>query len=122
MSSTSISQYRRRRSGLTVIEVIVAMLVFTIGGLGLAAGSAATVRQMSRTNLRMHSASIARMRDEAFHGSPCGTFFDGEETRSGVRSVWSVAPGNATTLDQHLERATMNDTHADHYLSAIACE
>jgi len=60
-----------RRAGLTLIEVIVAMLVFAVGALGLAAGSATIARQMSNTSLRSRSSSIARSRDERSHSLPC---------------------------------------------------
>ncbi len=108
----------RNRPGLTLIEVIVALLVFSIGGLGLAAGSAAILSQMVRTNLRSHSAASARARDESFHGSTCGAIADGSLTSAGLRSVWRVAPGIVTTLDQTVTRGTAVDT----YLSATQCE
>jgi Tfp pilus assembly protein PilV len=122
MASTTRSKCGNPGAGLTLVEVIVAILVFTIGGLGLATGSAVMVRQMSRTNLRAHSASIARSRDEMFHATPCAALADGEDTRSGVQSVWRVSPGNTTTLDQKLERSAMSERHADRYLSAAPCD
>lgn len=110
------------RKGLTLVEVIVAMLVFAVGGLGLAAGSAVVVRQIARSTLRANSMTIARSRAERAHASGCSATSSGEERRLGIRSVWNVVPGPALTLDQTLERATTSGIHADRFLSAVSCE
>jgi Tfp pilus assembly protein PilV len=122
MASTIRRQYNISRAGLTLVEVIVAILLFTIGGLGLCAASAVMARQMSRTNLRMRSASIARVRDETFHASRCGTLLSGEETTSGIRSTWQVTSGLTPTLDQQLERQSMSAVRTDRFMSALSCE
>lgn len=111
-----------RRAGLTLIEVVVAILVFGVGGLGLAAGAAVVARQISLSSLRGHSASIARSRDELAHSMACGSFAGGEERRFGVRSIWDVSAGPVTMLDQSMERTTRSGLHADRYLSAVPCD
>jgi prepilin-type N-terminal cleavage/methylation domain-containing protein len=110
------------RAGLTLVEVIVAMLVFAVGALGLAAGSAAIARQMSITNLRSRSFTIARSRDEKSHSSPCSAPSAGSEYAAGVHSTWQVGQGSAVTLDQQLSRKSVAGAHVDVYLSAAPCE
>jgi prepilin-type N-terminal cleavage/methylation domain-containing protein len=113
---------QKKRSGLTLVEVIAAMLLFSIGALGLAAGSAVVARQMKSNHLRMQSASIARERDERFHARPCAALSSGGESRAGVRSTWTITTGAAASLDQQLERVSMNRRHSDRYLSAVPCD
>lgn len=113
---------RRSRRGLTLIEVIVAMLVFAVGGLGLTAGSAIVVRQIGLTTLRSNALTIARSRAERAAASGCGSVAAGEDRRLGIRSVWTVAGGSALTLDQSLERRSALGVHSDRFLSAVPCD
>lgn len=113
---------KRLRDGLTLIEVIVAMLVFAVGGLGLAAGSAVFAKQVGLNTLRSNAVTIARSRAERASASGCGSISGGEEQRLGIRSVWSVNGGPAMTLDQSLERQSALGMHRDRFLSAVACE
>jgi prepilin-type N-terminal cleavage/methylation domain-containing protein len=55
------------RRGLTLIEVMIAILVFAIGALGLAATSAAIVRQMAASAKRSRAAHLAASLDEKTH-------------------------------------------------------
>ena len=110
------------RSGLTLIEVIVAMLVFAIGGLGLAAGSAVIVKQIGLNNLRSNALTIARSRIEQAIASGCGSLGSGQERKLGIRSVWTVTGGSAETLEQTLERQSTLGMHSDRFLSAIPCD
>jgi len=111
-----------KRRGLTVIEVIVAMLIFSIGALGLAAGSAAVARQISSNNLRVRAASAARSRAELAHALPCGSLSSGNERNAGIHSTWEVAQSGALTLDQQVERTDATGRHSDRFLSAAPCE
>lgn len=115
------ARLQHARTGLTLVEIIIAIMVFSVGGLGLAASSAVLIRQMSRTDLRLRSAFIARTRDENFHAGSCGSLTDGEEIVSGVRSIWRVSSGRTVSLDQELEHPSINGTRSDHYHSAIPC-
>jgi prepilin-type N-terminal cleavage/methylation domain-containing protein len=106
------------RRGFSLVEVVIAMLVFAVGALGLAASAAAIARQVAASGLRADAATIARSRSEAAHGASCGSFHSGESTTSGVRSVWSV---DGSTLEQHLDRSDAFGSHADRFISAVPC-
>ncbi len=98
------------------------MLVFAIGGLGLAAGSAIVARQVGLNTLRSNAVTIARSRAERASAAGCGSVSDGEERSLGIRSVWSVSGGATLTLDQRLERQSAVGMHQDRFLSAVPCE
>jgi Tfp pilus assembly protein PilV len=97
------------------------MLIFSIGVLGLAAGSAVIIRQMSSSQARMHSATFARSRAEKFTAS-CASIANGEDRKQGVRSRWQVTQGAAATLDQQMERVAAERIRTDRYLSAALCD
>lgn len=111
-----------RRTGLTLVEVIVAMLLFSAGALALAGGSAAIVRQMTVSMLRSRAAAIARTRDETAHASGCTGVTSGSRTEDGIGSTWIVSAGPVASLSQTLERRGINSQRTDLFLSAIQCD
>jgi prepilin-type N-terminal cleavage/methylation domain-containing protein len=112
---------RTARTGLTLIEVIVAMLLFSVGALGLAATSAAITRQMTLSLSRSRAASIARTRDEEIHAAGCAGISSGSDTKLGIISSWNVSHGTTASIDQTLERQGINSVATDHFLSAVPC-
>ena len=58
------------RRGLTLIEVMIAILVFAIGALGLAATSAAILRQMTASAKRSRAAHLTAALDEKKYAGP----------------------------------------------------
>ncbi len=110
------------RQGVTLIEVVIAILVFSIGGLGLAASAASIVRQLSANSLRVEAGLIARSRAESAHSSGCADLSGGETRSAGIRSVWSVAGSLPATLDLRIERSDHLGLHTDRFLVGIACD
>lgn len=79
-----------RRTGYTLIELIVALLVFSVGGLGLVATSAVIGRELSANAARERAGRIAATRLEIL-AAQCGGGTAGRETIAGIRSEWSVS-------------------------------
>ena len=113
---------RNERTGVTLVEVSVAILLFSTGALGLGATSTVITRQMTMTLLRSRAANLARERNEKAHSSNCGAISSGQETRDGIRSSWTVTGGRAVLLDQHLERSSTSSLRTDRFLSAAPCD
>ena len=89
----------RPRRGVTIVEVLIAMLVLTFGLLGMAGFSLTLTRQF-KTSTRQETAalmvqsrldSIASIRCETL--APSGTQ-SGTLVRLGVTEKWSIADGN----------------------------
>lgn len=79
----------RRTAGFTLIEVIVALLVFTVGVLALAASSALIAQAMATNALRERGGRIAASRI-ALIKSQCGIAASGSEKVQQLASAWSV--------------------------------
>ena len=109
------------RDGLTLIEVIVAMLLFSVGALGMAAASAAITRQMTISLLRSRAATTARTRDEEAHAIGCAGIAGGSETKQGITSTWTVSHGATAVIDQSLERRGIGSQKTDRFISAVPC-
>lgn len=86
---------RRRRAarpGFTIVELIVAMLMLTIGLLGLAGVGAVVLKQMRGGTYQTIAASIAQSRFEQLEGDPCASIASGSATIRGMSERWVVAP------------------------------
>jgi Tfp pilus assembly protein PilV len=101
--TTGISKRRRRvphgRKGVTIVEVIIAMMVFAVGLLGMA-GFSLTVTKQYKSSTKQETAalmvqsridSVASIRCQALapSGNQTGTL-----TRLGVTERWTISDGN----------------------------
>ena len=111
----------RSRTGLTLVEVIVAMILFSTGALGLAATSAFIARQVSLNNLRSRASFAARNRSEQAVAAGCTVLSSGSDTKDGIQSDWTVLIGAATTLDQSIQRSGQGGIRSDRIQSLVLC-
>ena len=89
----------RARKGVAIIEVIIAMIVLTVGLLGMAGFSLTVTRQYKSSTKQELAAlmvqsridSVASIRCQAL--APSGTQ-TGTLTRLGVTEKWAIADGN----------------------------
>ncbi|HEX3533745.1 MAG TPA: prepilin-type N-terminal cleavage/methylation domain-containing protein [Gemmatimonadaceae bacterium] len=88
----------RRKAGYTLIEVVVALLVFTVGALALAASSAMIARAMATNALRERGGRVAASRIELIK-SECGTAASGRERLQQIESTWSVTRSDNSRVD-----------------------
>ena len=110
------------RSGLTLVEIVIAIVVLAVGGLGLAATSAAVVRQMASNSQRSYASSLARNRDELTHGSVCNAAA-GSDRGPGIFGTWRITANSSyVSLDQTLSRFDSRGAHADAFLSGAPCD
>jgi Tfp pilus assembly protein PilV len=86
-----------RVAGYTLIETIVALLLFTIGGLALVATSALLGREMNTNSVREQAGRMATSRLEKL-GAGCRGAASGRESFNQVESEWSVAFLDSTRL------------------------
>jgi prepilin-type N-terminal cleavage/methylation domain-containing protein len=87
----------RRTAGYTLIEVIVALLVFTVGTLALAASSSLIAQAMAANALRERGGRVAASRI-ALVRSQCGLAVSGSEEVQQILSTWSVARGDRSRV------------------------
>jgi prepilin-type N-terminal cleavage/methylation domain-containing protein len=80
----------RGRRGFTIVELLVAIMVFSVGVLALAGTSASIVSMSGNANRRVQAASLASSRFEALRSLSCGTLANGTATSRGIAYSWTV--------------------------------
>lgn len=78
------------RAGFTIVELLVALMIFAVGMLGLAATAGSVTKMMGGAKRQVIAANIAQSRLEKLRSSPCGTLASGVDTTRGVINVWTV--------------------------------
>jgi len=111
------------RAGFTIVELLVAMMVFGIGVLGLAATTATVVRLMGSASRQSMAATVAQSRIEKLRGVPCAALTSGSETVRGITSAWTV-----TTVTRGVNitetvtfPTTPGNTRTRVYMTTVAC-
>jgi prepilin-type N-terminal cleavage/methylation domain-containing protein len=80
------------RNGFTLIEVLVALVLFEFGMLALAASSAVAARDLAAANLSARAQTLARNRVELLRGAGCPAPGGGDaHVPRGMREFWRVA-------------------------------
>jgi prepilin-type N-terminal cleavage/methylation domain-containing protein len=107
--------------GLTLIEIVVAMLVFAIGALGLAASSASLARDIAWNSDRHRASSLARARLETLSASRCASGA-GTDRAGSVSNDWvATTTASVVTIDQTIKRADSRGSHVDMLHGGAPC-
>ncbi|MDQ6887043.1 MAG: prepilin-type N-terminal cleavage/methylation domain-containing protein [Gemmatimonadota bacterium] len=79
---------RPARHGFTIVELLVAVMIMSIGVLGLASTAAVVNRQMGGGARRAQSAAVAQSRFETLRSTPCASIVTGTASTSGITERW----------------------------------
>ena len=82
-------------SGFTIIEVLIAITMLSIGLLGMLGATGATIRVLGENDRMVTATYLATQRLERLEALGCDAATSGSETQLGINVVWRVA--GATT-------------------------
>jgi type IV pilus modification protein PilV len=82
-----------RRLGFTLVEVIVAMTLLSVGILALAGLSATVMRNLNGAAQQTIAATLGQSRLEQLRSFNCATLSNGSATRRGMSEIWKVSAG-----------------------------
>ena len=112
----------KARAGFTLVEVMVAMMILTIGLLGLASTSAVVVRQMGDAGRMGVAASVAQSRIEKLRLATCTTASAGSSTARGVSESWTITPQvRSARIDVTVTYSTRRGLRSQSYRSTVPC-
>lgn len=86
----------RSRRGFTLIEVMIAVVLLTVGVMALASGSASVSRMIGRGRTETLVGDIVASRADwlrrvaASTNPPCTALANGDSTKSGIRQQWTI--------------------------------
>ena len=87
---------RASRKGFTIVELVVAIVILTVGLLGLASTAAVVTRQMGGGAQQTLAASLASSRFESMRARTCAGLAGGTQVTRGLTEVWTVATSTAS--------------------------
>jgi len=109
--------------GFSLVEVVVAILILTVGVLGLAASAGTITRLTAEGGRTGGAAAVAETRFEVLRGTPCASLASGSATSGKFTETWRVT--SVTTL---LKTVTVTvsypsgrTTRTASYTSQISC-
>ncbi len=98
------SGHRRDVRGFTLVELMLSLMLFTVGILSLTATSAVVVRMMGGARQQTIAATMAQSRFERLRGLACSApaLTGGSATARGIAETWTVTvpatPNTAMTV------------------------
>jgi prepilin-type N-terminal cleavage/methylation domain-containing protein len=114
----------RTRAGFTIVEMIVAIMVFTIGVLGLAGTAAYVARQMNGGMQQTLAATIAQSRIDSIAGTGCRAVAGGTATNKGISERWTVdrpANFNVLRITEQVTWTSGKSTRTQIYTASFPC-
>jgi prepilin-type N-terminal cleavage/methylation domain-containing protein len=113
---------RRTRAGFTLVELMVAMMMFAVGLLALASTSAVVVSQMGDAGRMGVAASAAQTRIEKLRSGGCTTAQTGSNAARGVSESWTVTPmTRSARIDVTITYNTRRGLRSQTYRSMMRC-
>ena len=116
-------QPRRTERGMTIVELLIAIIILSVGILALASSAAGTSRMIGAGGQQMVAAQLAQSRIEQLRATACTSAASGSETNRGVYTQWTVATATRartlTVLVRYARRGGGTTTRT--FTSVIAC-
>jgi type IV pilus assembly protein PilV len=112
----------RNRRGFTLVELVVAILVITIGVIGLASTAGAVTRQMGGSRRMLIASSVARARLEWLSAQNCAALTSGSTNTRGIAESWTVTPGTrSVSVQLGVTYTTTRGNRTQSYSTRIPC-
>ena len=83
---------RTARDGFTLIELMVATIIFTIGVLAMMSSAGSVMTMMGGSQRRTVAAAVADARFERMRAQSCTQHVAGTQVTQGVRETWQIVP------------------------------
>jgi prepilin-type N-terminal cleavage/methylation domain-containing protein len=121
-SRTRLARLRARR-GFTLIEMIIAIIVMSIGVMALASTASFVATQMGGGNAQTIAAALANKVSDSLAARRCSALVSGSQTKRGVTITWDVADSSRTkwVTEQVQYKPKRGATKTVNYVTVIQC-
>jgi prepilin-type N-terminal cleavage/methylation domain-containing protein len=110
--------------GFTILEVLVAVCVLSVGLLGFVTTAGLVTRMIGQGRLAALAAAVATERLELLRGEGCGAAGGGREGRDGITVDWRVAVPpfpKARVITVNVRRETPRGPRSDSVATFLYC-
>ena len=121
-STGESSPAQRARAGFTIIELLVAMMIFSVGVLAMASTAARVINMLSSAQTRTVAASVAENRFERLRAVSCASHRSDSAVTRGIKESWTVVPLSRTDdVTVVLKFSADHNTKTQVYRSLLSC-
>ena len=112
----------KNERGFTIVEVLVAVMILTVGLLGLVTTAALVTRMIGQGQRQTEAAALAADRFEQLRSVPCAALADGSSTQGGFTVAWRVAgAADSRDIDVIVTSPTPRGTRQDRFSTTRYC-
>lgn len=118
---------RRGRDGVTMIELMVALAIVSVGVFGLAGGATLVTRLMGGGTQQTRAALVANAHIENFRSMTCSSVSNGADTVRSIISSWTTAAvptsgtRRATSITLTVQYPTTKGMRSQSYYTLLPC-
>jgi len=113
---------RRPRRGFTLVELMVALMVFAVGALAMVATSANVMTLITASKNRSLAAAVAAARFELMRSQSCTAHTSSSATARGITESWTVVKlAKADDVTVNVSFVANRRTQTRIYRSFITC-
>lgn len=115
---------RKHERGFTIVEVVVAVLVLTVGLLGLASTAAVVTRMIAQGDRYTEASTLANRQLEVLRSQGCSSLADGSTTVGRFQVSWrvtSVSGGRGRQVTITVVSPTGRGSRTDTFSNTILC-
>ena len=112
----------RARAGFTLAELLVALMVFSVGALAMVATSANVMTLITASKNRALAASVAASRFERMRAQPCAAHQTDSASARGITEAWQVVKlAKADDVTVRVSFVANHRTQSRIYRSFLQC-
>jgi Tfp pilus assembly protein PilV len=113
-----------RRDGFTVVEVLIAVLILSVGLLGLVASAALTTRMIGQGQRYSEASAMAAQQFEVLRSQSCGSMSGGSTAQGRFTVIWTVqnvADGRARGVTVVVNSPAARGMRSDTFATTVPC-
>ncbi len=114
----------KREQGFTIVEVLVAVLILSVGLLALASTAALVTRMIGQGDRYTEAATLASRRLEILRSQTCPNMANGSQTVGRFQVSWtvaSIASGKGVQVAITVVSPTVRGTRTDTFNNTMVC-
>lgn len=112
------------RRGFTVVEVVVAIIILSVGLLSLTATAASVTRMVAQGQRYNRASAMANERFEILRAQTCAAMVGGSAIAGSYSTTWTVTPvsgGRGNEIAVAVISPTGRGTRTDSFTTTIPC-